>query len=108
MECKAVKVTDKAIKIEDEVIDTITSIDNYVDSFTIDELLLRPPFILNFDDQNIKDYIEGKDEMLHISNNVPYGFIDSKRDILKTVAKSASDNTEFTQKKIFMILLQVN
>ena len=101
MEDKAAKMEDKAAKMDDEVINTITLIDKYIDSFSIDELLTKPTFILNFDDDNIKDYMEEKEKMLHISDNKTNGLTDTNRDILKTVAKSASDNTEFAQKKNF-------
>ena len=85
----------------DVTVNFIKKIDAYIKSFSIDELLTKPNFMLNISDKNIQDYMSDltNKKMFHITDNSNNGIVDSTRDISKAIARKPDDNSDFVQNK---------
>jgi len=47
----------------------IAKIDEYIASITLEKMSEKPYFFLDYSDQNIQDYLQGKEKLEHILNN---------------------------------------
>ncbi len=91
---------EKTINIEDDFINFINKIDNYIGTFSYDELMIKPDFFLEMADANITNYINKTTKLLHFSNN-DAAQINLDTSILDKKRLSSLSVDDFGQKKMF-------
>ena len=83
----------------------ITKIDNFVNSFSYDEIIKKPEFIMDLNDKNIQDYINGKVPLIRFSNNKNdnnnKNLLSFDKSIMSDIQNVGNDLDEFSQKKKF-------
>ena len=86
---------------KDDFVVFINKIDEFINSFSYEEILSKPDFFLEFTDPNIKAYINDKPppELMHFSQNTDIVKLNKERDIYSVKKKSSEELDDFNQKK---------
>lgn len=92
----------------------VKKIDEFIASIKLDDMLVKPYFFLDYNDKNIQDYLDGKEELEHIFNNENGDIIDKTpivdKQILGSLTRKIKKNGNeieipaletFSQKKKF-------
>lgn len=85
----------------DPFIDFIQKIDDYIKSFSYEEILTKPEFFIDLDDTYIKDFINETHDIMRFSKNDSTKIIDKNINMLDTKKDSSETLAIFKQKKQF-------
>jgi len=88
---------------KDDFVVFINKIDEFINSFSYEQILSKPDFFLEFTDPNIKAYINDKPppKLMHFSQNTDIVKLNKDRDILYSKKASSEILNDFDQKKKF-------
>ena len=94
---------DKQIKndSDEDFINFIKKIDYLVNNLNYDEIFTKPYFFVKPDDENIENYINKTEPIMHFSKNSDYLKINKELNILADKKKSSGELDDFAQKKKF-------
>jgi hypothetical protein len=87
----------------DNFVNVINQIDEYINSFSYDEIFAKPDFFLEFSDSNIQKYINDSPppKMMHFSQNEKITRLNLDDDIINKKKMSTEELDDFSQKKKF-------
>jgi hypothetical protein len=92
---------------KDDFVVFINKIDEYIKSFTYEQILSKPDFFLDLEDSNIQAYINDKPppELMHFSQNTDIAKLNMDKDICSVKKASTEVLDDFSQKKKFFDLI---